>query len=367
MARRHPGPELRSVLRDLPDPLHRILIVRLGAIGDVARVLPMLHGLRERFPQAEVDWVVQTKAADLLREHPEIDHLWVVPFAKWREALTPAAWRLRRAMRARDYELVVDFQGMFKGAVWALAAGGRAVRVGWAPGHAQNLAWLWYHGLRTPPAKRVNRHVRHRVLVDWLGVADALPRPLPRTPAVVEPVDRFAAELESRDMPRPWVFTWPGSSGKGSHRRWNPDHLRTTLEEIHRRTGGTVIVGWGPVEAEEARALAHSLEGAALAPPTTIRQLVHLLSRCDLYVGIDSAPMHLAALAGTPVVGVYGRSDPVIHGPAPYLERRVVAGPEAREWKTRERQGLPPSPTPEPEAVVEAALELLERRATPKR
>ena len=93
------------------------------------------------------------------------------------------------------YDLVLDFQGMMKGAVWAVAAGGAALRVGWGPGHAQNLAWLWYHGLRTPPGRRVNRHLRHRVLVDWLGVPDLPATPLPPPAEVMTPPQ---AEEEER-------------------------------------------------------------------------------------------------------------------------------------------------------------------------
>ena len=88
----------------------------------MARVLPMLNGLRTRFPAAEIDWVVQSKAADLLVGHPQIDRLWVVTFVRWSQALTQAARDLRRRMRARRYDLVLDFQGMLKGAVWAVAA-----------------------------------------------------------------------------------------------------------------------------------------------------------------------------------------------------------------------------------------------------
>ncbi|HJU86169.1 MAG TPA: glycosyltransferase family 9 protein, partial [Gemmatimonadota bacterium] len=212
------------MIRPMPSAPRRILIVRLGAIGDVARVLPMLAGLRRRFPEAEIDWVVQSKAAALLEGHSEIARLWVVPFRSWREAFTRAAWRLRRAMRARGYDLVLDFQGMIKGAVWAVAAGGPAVRVGWGPGHSQNLAWLWYHGLRTPPGRRVNRHLRHRALVDWLGAPDVPATKPPLTGvahgAAAEFLDRIAAE------PRPWIVVWPGSSRTGSHKRWDPRRLR---------------------------------------------------------------------------------------------------------------------------------------------
>ena len=349
------------MLRPMPSEPRRILIVRLGAIGDVARVLPMLAGLRRRFPDSEIDWVVQSKAADLLEGHPEIARLWVVPFRSWRAAFTRAAWRLRRAMRARGYDLVLDFQGMIKGAVWAVAAGGPAVRVGWGPGHSQNLAWLWYHGIRKPPGRRVNRHLRHRVLVDWLGVPDVPATRPALDPAPGGPVASFLARIAAE--PRPWIVVWPGSSRTGSHKRWQPGRLREAATAIRGRTGGTLLVGWGPAEKEEALALAAEIPDALPIPPTTIPELTLLLARADLYVGMDTGPMHVAALVGTPAVGVFGRSDPQIHGPAPHLPARAVAGPEAREWKTRARRGLPPFEDPDPAAVVEAALDLLARGA----
>lgn len=349
------------MLRPLPRQPRRILIVRLGAIGDVARVLPMLNGLRERFPGAEIDWVVQTKAADLLVDHPQIARLWVVPFVRWRQALGPAAWSLRGRMRAREYDLVLDFQGMLKGAVWALAAGGRAVRVGWGPSYTRNLTWLWYHGLRYPPGKTVNRHLRHRALVDWLDVPDrpaVAPDPRRVDTAVV---DRF---LDGLAGPRPWILAYPGSSGKGSHKRWDPERFRAALAELRNRSGGTVLVGWGPAEEAEARELAAALEAPAI-PPTSIRQLVHLLGRCDLFVGMDTGPMHLAGLVGTPVVAVFGRSDPRVHGPAAHLPGRVVAGPEARHWPTRKRSALEPFLDPDPAEIVTAALAVLEVHRRP--
>jgi ADP-heptose:LPS heptosyltransferase len=260
-------------------------------------------------------------------------------------------------MRARGYELVLDFQGMIKGAVWAVAAGGPGVRVGWGPGHAQNLAWLWYHGVRTPPGRRVNRHLRHRALVDWLGAPDVPAGPLPLPAQDEGPVERFVAELAAE--PRPWILAWPGSSRTGSHKRWQPERLREAVRGIRERTGGSVLVGWGPAEEEEARELAAGIPGARRIPPLSLPQLALLLARCDLYVGMDTGPMHVAALLGTPTVGVFGRSDPEIHGPARHLPARVVAGPDAREWKSRTRKGLAPFVDPDPQAVVEAAVALL--------
>ncbi|HKY60061.1 MAG TPA: glycosyltransferase family 9 protein, partial [Gemmatimonadota bacterium] len=265
----------------MPAEPRRILIVRLGALGDVARVLPMLNGLRKRFPAAEIDWVVQSKAADLLVGHPQIDHLWVIPFVRWDQVLSRAARRLRGRMRARRYDLVLDFQGMLKGTVCAVAAGGPAVRVGWGPGHTRNLTWLWNHGVRYPPGKDVNRHLRHRVLVDWLDVPDVPALRLDPSDVDTAGIDRFLDGLASR---RPWILAYPGSSATGSHKRWNLERFRSALAGIRDRTGGTVLVGWGPADDAEAAGLAAAL-GAPMVPPTSIRQLAYLLGRCDLFIG----------------------------------------------------------------------------------
>lgn len=342
----------------MPAEPRRILIVRLGSIGDVARVLAILAGLEARFPRAEIDWVVQERAADLLRAHPQVDRLFVVPFDRWRDVLSRRAWRLRRRMRRRDYDLVLDFQGSMKGTVAAFAATGSAVRVGWSPFHAEEGTWLLFHGHRTPPGHRVNRHARFRCLVDWLGVPDVPAVPPDFAVADTERIERFVTQLA--DHPRPWILAYPGSSRSGSHKRWKPERFERALDEIRDGSGGTVLIGWGPAEREEARELEAAVPGTVLIPSTSIRELACLLARCDLYVGMDTGPMHLAGLVGTPYVGVFGRSDPVLHGPAEHVEGVAVAGPEARYWNTRERRGLEPFAGPDVDRVVEAALGLLE-------
>lgn len=339
---------------------NRILIVRLGSIGDVARVLPMLHGLRLRFPDAEIDWVVQKRAVDLLEGHPHLDHVFVVPFRRWQKLLSGEAWCLRRRMRARDYDLVLDFQGTLKGALAGFLAGGRAVRVGWTPWHAEEATWLLSHGHRAPRSKRVNRHARFRCLVDWLDVPDVPGVPPDFEDAEIETVERFLAGLPDRRGPR--IFVFPGTSPPGRHRRWKLERLMCALELIGDQARATLLIGWGPAEEEIAREVAAGVKGTVLIPPTTIKELMILMSRCDLYLGMHTGPMHLAALMGTPVVAVFGdRSDPRIHAPADHLESRVIAHPEARQLSAWQRRGLGPFEGPEPEEVAEATLEMLVR------
>ncbi len=351
------------MLRPIPAEPRRILIVRLGSLGDVVRVLPMLAGLRERFPDAAIDWVVQKRAAAVLETHPQIDRVFVVPFRRWRGVFSREGRALVRGMRARRYDLALDFQGSMKGTLAALLGGGRAARIGWSPGHAEEGTWLLFHGHRTPPGHRVNRHLRFRCLVEWLGVADRPPVPPDLTDEDRAGVDDFVAGRT--DLPRPWTVVWPWTSAAGAHRRWDPDRMERAAAEIVRRSGGTVLIGWGPAEEADARAMAEAVEGAVLAPPTTVRGLIRLMEASDLYVGMNTGPMHLAALAGTPVLGIFGgATDPRLHAPLEWSSPvRVIATPDARELRSRERRGVGSFEWPEPEVVVEAAVEMLGRSA----
>ncbi|MDX1579955.1 MAG: glycosyltransferase family 9 protein, partial [Gemmatimonadota bacterium] len=175
-----------------------------------------------------------------------------------------------------------------------------------------------------------------------------------------ETVERFLTGLPDPASPR--IFVFPGTSPAGAHRRWKRGRLTAALEEIRDRAGATLLIGWGPAEEEIARDVAAAVEGAIPIPPTSIKELMILMSRCDAYLGMHTGPMHLAALVGTPVVAVFGdRSDPRIHAPADHLESRVIADPEARELRVWQRWGLGPFEGPEPGEVVEATLETLER------
>ena len=219
--------------------MERILIIKLGAIGDVARVLPMLAGLRRRFPDAEIDWVVQSKAADLLRGHPGITRLWVVPFHSWRQALTREAWTLSRGMRKRGYDLVLDFQGMIKGAVWALVASGPGVRVGWGPGTPDRLGC----GPRDPEAASPAGQppVLTGCWSDLVGMPD-LPW-VARRDAEAAPLTAFSPRLVGAAT---LYRAYPGSSRSGSHKRWG---LTPILAVKDRDRTGTAS-SWSPAGGE---------------------------------------------------------------------------------------------------------------------
>ena len=303
----------------------RILLVRLGAVGDVVRALPLAHALRQAQPDALIGWAVEEPSAPLLREIACLDSVHVLPRreiarATARPARWPAAIRSFRAfvasLRAERYDLVLDVHGTLK-AAWVATLAGAPV-TGFGPGGSKEWAHL-LHDVSLPfPATPMSRVRRAR----FLGAAAGLLGPGVATDDASadfglrfrpERVARAAAEL-ARDRRRP-VVLFPFASAKGRRKRW-PMQRHAELATLLVREGKRVVIAWGsPREGDEARSAAALAPGAEVAPPTDLVELTELLRGASVLVTGDTGPMHLAAAVGTPVVALFGPSDPVINRP----------------------------------------------------
>ncbi len=305
-------------------------MIRLGAVGDVVRTLPAASALRAAYPGSELAWLVERPSADLLRAQPWIDEVIEFPRAELRRALRGArlgraAGTLRdfaRRLRSRRFELVVDFHSILKsGALAALSGAPR--RVAYARPYGRELSWrfateraeLW------PP--QASRFERNDALVRFLGVgAPPAPRPLRIDP---ESLRRMERELGPGPAP---VAIHPGTSDATPHKRWSAEGYGAVARALRASEGVASIVSAGP--ARDDRAFAEAVVkaaggAAALAPPTpALPDLAALFSRCRLYVGSDTGPMHVASLVGTPVVQLLGPTDPVENAPWSGTPSRTV-------------------------------------------
>jgi ADP-heptose:LPS heptosyltransferase len=116
---------------------------------------------------------------------------------------------------------------------------------------------------------------------------------------------------------RPAVAIHPGVSGFGAIKQWDPERFGRTAIRLAREHGARCLVTWGPGERELALRVVEAAEGcAALGPETgSILELAALYEACDLVIGADTGPLHLAAALGIPVVGLYGPKDPAVYAP----------------------------------------------------
>ena len=134
----------------------RVLVIRLGALGDVVRTLPALHRIRTTFPGVHLAWIVEDLSRDLLVGHPEIDEVIRFPRQELRKEmgrpgrLAKGIAALSHELRDRRFTVAIDFQGSFKSGLLAILSGAPR-RVGIAPGHSRELSFLFtneWSGLR---------------------------------------------------------------------------------------------------------------------------------------------------------------------------------------------------------------------------
>ncbi|HEY8549220.1 MAG TPA: lipopolysaccharide heptosyltransferase I [Vicinamibacterales bacterium] len=285
------------------------LILRLGALGDIVHGLPLLAALRAAHPDARIDWLVDVRHRAVLELVSGLSRRLVVDTRRWRGDTGLA--RVVREMRLARYDLAIDLQGLLKSA--ALARLSRARRVlGFAAAHLREPAARFFYTELVDPGRR--RHVVERSLVmaEAAGVRDARPVfPLVVPPSTI--VERVRASLQLRDD-EPYVVLNPGAAWP--NKRWPADRFGRLAAHIRSRHGWRSAVTWGPGEEGIAAEVVRASGGAAaVAPSTTLPDLVALLASARLVVAGDTGPLHLAAALGRPVVGLFGPTDPARNGP----------------------------------------------------
>jgi lipopolysaccharide heptosyltransferase I len=314
----------------------RVLLIRLGAVGDVLRTLPALHLIRSTFPGVHLSWLVEDLSRDLLAGHPEIDEVLSFPRTELRLAMM-RPHRLRRSiaaltsdLRRRRFSVALDFQGSLKSALLAWLSGAPR-RVGFAPGHCRELSFLFTNDWVRPQVRRLNRVERNLLLAEAVGArGDAIEVILPERPEE----GRAAAEIVRAVNPTgsPLVVLSPGTSRRQRYKRWPAEHFSRLAALLASSPGVVPLVAWGPGEEALASEIVSASGGRAVkAPPTSLRLLAAVLRRSSLFVGADSGPMHLAWGVGCPVLALFGPTDPRLNAPLGVTHVVLRAGPSTAD------------------------------------
>lgn len=294
----------------------RILLIKPSSLGDVVHALPVLHGLRVRYPQSKIDWLIATPFAPLVASHPELDE--AVLFDRQRFAgvgRSPSATRafvgFVRELRARRYDLTVDLQGLFRSGFLSWASGAR-VRIGL--GNSREGARLFHThrtGVSSSDAHAVDRNY---AVSAWLGFESV---PIEFKMALGDE-DRAGADALLRaggigDDERPIVIA-PGA--RWETKVWPPDRFTSAIDRWQAGGQKCVLVGSG-----EERALCDRIAAACRTSPinlcgkTPLRLLPPVVGRAGLVVAHDSAVMHLAVALERPLVCIVGPTNPKRTGP----------------------------------------------------
>ncbi len=292
-------------------------MVKPSSLGDVVHALPVLHGLRARYPEARIDWLISSAFAELLESHDELDEL--IPFDRRRFARigrssqpTKEFVAFVQALRARRYELAIDLQGLFRTGFLTWASGA-PVRIGFRG--AREAAWLFYtHRIRIddPDMHAVDRNYR---VAELLGFDDL---PVVFNLSLTDS-ERVAARelLDTAGLTGPQRVAAVVPGARWQTKVWPPERFAQAINELHKRGAVRAVLLGSRDEVSlcERIVSACGLAAVNLAGQTSFRQLAAVLGLTDVVLCHDSAAMHLAAALKRPLVCLVGPTNPRRTGP----------------------------------------------------
>ena len=302
------------------DPPRHICIVMLSAIGDAVHVLPVANALKRAWPETRITWVIQPVPHRLVQDHPAIDEFVVFHRRRGLGALT-AYQDFARTVRGRHFDLVLGLQVYAKaGILTGLLPG--PLKLGFDRRRARDLQWLVTN--RRIPAHPA-QHVQDQYFefLTYLGVErEPVTWGLELTEAERDAQEAFFAGVDA-----PVCAVVVGTSK--AEKNWTAERYARLLEGVERDHGLRPVLVGGPSPAE--RALADAVLGETDATVLDalgddLRRLLWLVEGSALLISPDTGPLHIARAVETPVVGLYGYTNPKRSGPYGAYQDLVVDG-----------------------------------------
>ena len=285
----------------------RILLIKPSSLGDIVHALPVVAALKDRWPAAQLTWLVKHQWADLVERAAGVDRVWPVDAAvrSWLGQV--------RALRAERFDLAVDLQGLFRSGALAWLSSA-SLRIGFANGR-EGSPWFYTHRV---PVPTVEMHAVDRYLLVAAALG-ARPQGAPQFRFKMLDEDfaviRDVFQHKGSSVDSPWVAM--NVSARWPTKRWPLSSFAIVLDQLHKDGFGPVVVIGSSDEQHDAnqlRALTKS-PFVDLTGALPLRCLPALLSKAAMVITNDSGPMHIAAAVGTPVVALFGPTSATRTGP----------------------------------------------------
>ena len=302
-------------------PVRNVCIVMLSAIGDAVHVLPVANALKRAWPDVRISWVIQPAALKLVEGHPAIDEF--IVFDRRRRGLR--SWTnfadLAHRLRGREFDLVLALQVYLKaGIIVGMLPAER--KLGFDAARARDVNWIFTNE-QIPPHSPQHVQSQYLEFLHHLGVD---PEPvewgIPITDQEREAQETFFSELDD-----PACSVVVGTSK--TKKNWSAAGYARVLEEIESTHGLQPILVGGPSKLEREMAdeiLSLTNAHAIDALGDDLRRLVYLIDGSALTVSPDTGPLHISRALETPVVGIYGSTNPKRMGPYRRYYDLVVDG-----------------------------------------
>jgi lipopolysaccharide heptosyltransferase I len=296
---------------------NKLLIIKPSSFGDIIHALPVAGAMARQVPEVIIDWVVRPEYAELLETHPAIRKLFLFDRKRWADPLmilktVPEIVGLIRSFRKEKYDAVFDLQGLFRSGVLAYLSGAK-LRYGFD--NAREFAPVFYNKKVRVETEQIHAIDRYMLFIKEMGLdPENLDYNLKIPSEVMGRMEQLLSEDGVRGE-RPLIVLNPNA--RWETKRWIPDRFTNLAERLVDTLDAEVIIIGGASDADNIYSVLTGIKRKVhnFSGRTTILQLASLLKRADLMVTCDSGPMHLAAAVGTPVVALFGPTDPIRTGP----------------------------------------------------
>ena len=299
--------------------IRRLAVFKLRNIGDVLMITPVLRALRETFPQARISVIVNSGTEEMLAHNPHIDEVLVYrrkngdrnPFARLRDEL-----RFVRDLRQRRFDLTIGFTEGDRTAWYSLFCRAR-YRFGVLRGVTQSRPFAYTHPLYPPHGVQMHEVEKHFVFLSNGGLS--LRSPKPGNLCLLDPDDMRAWARNELAPLRPASIVHVHPVSRWLWKCWGNQPMAQVIDWLQTERNARVVVTTGPAprELERAREIIRLCRTQPLfyEGNLSLGQIAALSAESDGYFGVDTAPMHMAAAVGVPVVALFGPTNPKNWGP----------------------------------------------------
>ncbi|HJU61307.1 MAG TPA: lipopolysaccharide heptosyltransferase II [Candidatus Binatia bacterium] len=287
------------------DP-QNILLVLHGSIGDVTRALPLANLIDRGFPNARLTWSVEPASAPLLQHHPAVDEVILFDRARWWRQLVP----FLRRIRAGRFDLVLDLQRHLKSGIisrWC----GAPQRLGFHRLDCKEFNWIFNNRRLPTPGNGLSKLNHYLKFAEYLGV---VPEPVEWKLCLTK-AEEGAVDRHLEKIPGGFATLFVGS--RWESKNWFSWQIASCAELIQQRHGLSIVLLGSKNDAAVAREVEISGRRGIfnLVGRTSLREAIGIIARANVAVGPDTGLMHIAAAVKTPVVSLWGATDPSRTGP----------------------------------------------------
>lgn len=288
----------------LPVEPKKILIILHGSVGDVVRAMPLASLLRRGFPSAYLAWAVEPACYPLLENFTAVDEVILFDRRDWLRA----TWPFLKKVRRRGFDLVLDMQRHLKSGLISRVSGA-PWRLGFHRTDAKELNWLFNNRHIEAAGDAFPKLDHYLKFAEYLGIET--------TPVQwdihLTPQDKLAVKKHLAALPAEFTGFFVGA--RWQSKRWSSSQMTALATVLHERYGLSVVLLGGKEEAAIADEIPAAGHIANLVGRTSLREAVGIIERAQFCVGPDTGLMHLAAAVETPVISLWGATDPRRTGP----------------------------------------------------